>query len=190
MPVHKKKHTPPESQPRTWEPSVPNLLDPEEFHQYLRAQIREATRVVMEEVIQEELGSFVGAAWGEHTPERKGYRNGFYTRDLATTSGPIEDLQVPRDREGAFQTQMFDRSSRYEQQVADGLTQMFVSGTSTHQVGEVAQTLLGVTPSASSVSRLNHTLTEQFEIWRERPLLAHSRILYLDGVHFTVRHGT
>jgi len=61
MPVHKKKHTPPESQPRTWEPSVPNLLDPEEFHQYLRAQIREATRVVMEEVIQEELGSFVGA---------------------------------------------------------------------------------------------------------------------------------
>ena len=67
---------------------------------------------------------------------------------------------------------------------------MFVSGTSTHQVGEVAQTLLGVTPSASSVSRLNHTLTEQFEIWRERPLLAHSRILYLDGVHFTVRHGT
>lgn len=190
MPAHKKEHTTPESQSQVSAMSVPNLLVPEEFHQYLRAEIRKATRIVMEAVMEEELGRFVGAAWGEHTPERKGYRNGFYTRDLATTSGPIEDLNVPRDREGQFQTQAFDRYSRYEQQVADGLTQMFVSGTSTHKVGEVAQTLLGVAKSASSVSRLNQTLTEQFEAWRERPLLARYRILYLDGVHFRVRHGT
>lgn len=48
---------------------------------------------------------------------------------------------------------------------------------------------MGVAPSASAVSRLNQTLTEQFEAWRERPLLPHYRILYLDGIHFTVRHG-
>ncbi len=129
---------------------------------------------------------FVGAAWGECTPERKGYRNGFYTRDLATTSGPIEDLNVPRDRAGEIHSQVFKRYNRYEQQVADGLTEMFVSGTSTHKVGEVAQTLMGVAPSASAVSRLNHTLTEQFEVWRVRPLLIHYRILYLDGIHFSV----
>jgi putative transposase len=62
-------------------------------------------------------------------------------------------------------------------------------GVSTHKVGEVAQTLMGVAPSASAVSRLNQTLTEQFETWRKRPLLSHYRILYLDGVHFSVRHG-
>lgn len=67
---------------------------------------------------------------------------------------------------------------------------MFVSGVSTHKVGEVAEKLMGVGPSASAVSRLSHTLTEQFEVWRERPLLAHYRILYLDGIHFTVRHGS
>jgi transposase-like protein len=66
---------------------------------------------------------------------------------------------------------------------------MFVSGVSTHKVGEVTQTLMGVAPSASAVSRLNQTLTQQFEAWRERPLLAHYRIMYLDGIHFTVRHG-
>ncbi|GAC1358332.1 MAG: hypothetical protein NVSMB38_41340 [Ktedonobacteraceae bacterium] len=32
-------------------------------------------------------------------------------------------------------------------------------------------------------------LGPQFEAWRERALLSHYRILYLDGVHFTVRHG-
>ncbi len=56
-------------------------------------------------------------------------------------------------------------------------------------MGEVAQTLLGVAKSASTVSRLNQTLTEQVETWRERPLLTHERILYLDGIHLTVRHG-
>jgi len=66
---------------------------------------------------------------------------------------------------------------------------MFVSGVSTHKVGEVAQTLMGVAPSASAVSRLNRTLTEQYETWRERPLQPHYRVVYLDGIHFTVRHG-
>src|SRR6266700_7173510 len=129
------------------------------------------------------------ASWGECTVDRKGYRNGNYTRDLATSSGSIEDLEVPRDREGAFHTQVFDRYSRYEPQVAEGLTQMFVAGVSTQKVGEVTQTLMGVAPSASAVSRLNQTLTEQYEAWRERPLLAHYRVVYLDGIHFLVRHG-
>ena len=56
-------------------------------------------------------------------------------------------------------------------------------------MGKVAEKLLGVAPSASAVSRLNQALTEQYEAWRVRPLLAHYRIIYLDGIHFTVRHG-
>jgi putative transposase len=66
---------------------------------------------------------------------------------------------------------------------------MFVAGTSTHKVGEVAQTLLGVAPSASTISRLNQSLIHQFETWRQRPLQEHWRVLYLDGVHFSIRHG-
>jgi putative transposase len=98
-------------------------------------------------------------------------------------------LQVPRDREGQFHTQVFERYRRYEPQVAQGLTDMFVAGTSTHKVGEVAQTLLGVAPSASAINRLNQDLEQQFTAWRERRLQEHWRILYLDGIHFSVRHG-
>jgi putative transposase len=46
-----------------------------------------------------------------------------------------------------------------------------------------------VAPSASTISRLNQTLTQQFETWRQRPLQEHWRILYLDGIHFSIRHG-
>jgi transposase-like protein len=107
-----------------------------------------------------------------------------------TPTGRIEDLKVPRDRAGAFHTQVFERYSRYEPEVAEALTDMFVSGTSTQKVGKVAEKLLGVAPSASAVSWLNQALTEQYEAWRERQLLVHYRIIYLHGIHFTVRHGS
>lgn len=178
MPVPKKKDTTGET---------PSEMP--DFHQHLRTLIRSATRIVMEEVMCDELNQFIGAGWGECSPKRKGYRNGTYTRDLATSTGRIEDLKVPRDRAGEFHTQAFERYSRYEPAIAEGLTKMFVSGTSTHKVGEVAQTLMGVEPSASTVSRLNHTLTQQFDAWRERRLQTHWRIMYLDGIHVKIRHG-
>ncbi len=36
---------------------------------------------------------------------------------------------------------------------------------------------------------MNHSLTEQYETWQQRPLQAHYRVVYLDGIHFTVRYG-
>ena len=189
MPASKKERITSDPDAQTGEQTSPQLPDQQAFHEHLRALTRSAVRVVIEEVMREELTQFLGAAWGESTPERKGYRNGTYTRDLATSSGSLEELHVPRDREGKFHTQAFERYSRYEPQVAEGLTQMFVAGVSTQKVGEVAQTLIGVAPSASTVSRLNQTLTEQFETWRQRHLHEHWRVLYLDGVHFDIRHG-
>src|SRR2546428_1505834 len=188
MPVPKKRITS-TSEAAKVEPADHQMLDEQEFRQRMRSLAVSAMRVLIEEVMREELEQCLGAAWGECTPERKGYRNGSYTRDLITATGRIEDLSVPRDREGQFHTQAFERYSRYEPQVAAALTEMFVSGTSTHKVGEVAQTLMDGAPSASTISRLNQTLTQQFEAWRERSLQAHWRIVYLDGIHFSIRHG-
>jgi putative transposase len=190
MPVPKNKPTTLSPEGSTPESSSNVVPDQEEFRQYLRRLAVSAVQVLIEHVMREELEQCIGASWGECTPQRRGYRNGSYTRDLVTPTGRMEALKVPRDREGPFHSQVFERYSRYEPEVAEALTQMFVSGVSTQKVGEVAQTLTGVAPSASAVSRLNRTLTEQYEAWRERRLLPHYRILYLDGIHFTVRHGT
>jgi len=189
MPVAKKKRTTSTPDPSTSDPSSPVLPEQQVFHQYLRTLAQSAVRIVLETVMPEELDQFIGAAWRECSPKRKGYRNGHYTRNLVTSTGRLEEIKVPRDREGQFHTQAFERYQRYEPHIAEGLTQMFVAGASTHKVGEVAQTLLGVAPSASTISRLNQTLSQQFEAWRERPLQEHWRIVYLDGVHFTIRHG-
>ncbi len=72
--------------------------------QHLRRLAVSAVQILIEQVMREELEQCLGASWGECTPTRRGYRNGSYTRDLVTPTGRIEDLKVPRDREGEFQT--------------------------------------------------------------------------------------
>ncbi|HJT59457.1 MAG TPA: transposase [Ktedonobacteraceae bacterium] len=178
MPVPKHKPTTSSPGSSTPESSPPVIPEQEEFRQHLRRLAISAVQVLIEQVMREELEVCIGASWGEATASRRGYRNGTYTRDLVTPTGRIADLKVPRDREGQFHSQAFERYSRYEPEVAEALTQMFVSGVSTHKVGEIAATLTGVAPSASAVSRLNQALTEQYEAWRERQLLAHYRIIY------------
>jgi transposase-like protein len=96
MPVNKKEHITPNPAPTTTESSSPQQLVQQAFHQHLREQIRSGVRIVMEEMMREELTQFLGAQWAECSPERKGYRNGSYTRDLVTSSGRIEDLKVRR----------------------------------------------------------------------------------------------
>jgi transposase-like protein len=190
MPVSKHKPTTSSPEGSTSESTSTPIPEQEEFRQHVRRLAVSAVQVLIEQVMREELEQCIGASWGECTPTRRGYRTGSSTRDLVTPTGRIEDLKVPRDRAGAFHTQVFERYARYEPEVAEALTDMFVSGTSTQKVGRVGEKLLGVAPSASTVSRLNQALTEQYEAWRERPLLPHSRIIYLDGIHFTVRHGS
>jgi len=79
------------------------MPEQQEFQQHLRALAQGAVRTVLEIVMREELDAFIGAAWGECSPKRKGYRNGSYTRDLVTSPGRLESITVPRDREGQFQ---------------------------------------------------------------------------------------
>src|SRR2546421_12343950 len=112
MPVPKKKRITAENALSTSEASSLPMPEQQEFQQQLRALAQSAVRTVLEIVMREELDAFIGAAWGECSPKRKGYRNGSYTRDLVTSTGRLENITVPRDREGQFHTQAFERYSR------------------------------------------------------------------------------
>jgi transposase-like protein len=138
--------------------------------------------------MQEELTALLSAEWGEHTPKRQGYRNGYYQRDLLTSTGLLEQLNVPRDREGAYQTQVFEQYQRQEPALQEAITEMYVAGTGVAKVGEVVESLTGQSLSASAVSRITADLQTQFQKWQSRPLSSHYRVFYLDAVRFQVRH--
>jgi putative transposase len=116
---------------------------------------------------------------------RRDYRNGHYPRNLVTGVGEIEALPVPRTRQG-FRTQLFERYQRRQAELDEAICDMFVSGGSTSQVGQVVEKLTGTKPSPSTVSRVFHGLTDEFEQWRQRPLEAEYLYLFADGTYFSV----
>jgi putative transposase len=86
MPVLKKNRTIPETALSKSESSSQLLPEPQEFHQHLCSLAQSAVRTVLELVMREELDAFIRAAWGEYSPNRKGYRNGSNTRVLTWMS--------------------------------------------------------------------------------------------------------
>jgi len=66
---------------------------------------------ILNQVLGAEMTEHLWAAPHEQTEHRQGYRNGSYTRQLTTRVRRL-DLEVPRDREGTFQTSLFDRYQR------------------------------------------------------------------------------
>jgi putative transposase len=56
---------------------------------------------------------------------RRGWRNGFKPRTLKMRVGELE-LMVPKDRDGQFQTELFERYRRSEKAFVAALLQMYV----------------------------------------------------------------
>jgi len=161
-------------------------MSQEEFQAYLREQAVGMIRRLLEEVMVAELSALLQGAPHERSQGRRGYRNGYYRRDLVTRFGAIEGLRVPRDREGRFRTRVFGRYRRRSEEVEGAIRDMFIGGLSTGKEGEVVGVLLGRAPSPSTVSRIFHELEAECAAWRERPLAAYYRYIFLDGTFFRV----
>ncbi len=129
----------------------------EAFEHMVKERLRYAVRVALISVLEEEVTACIGAQPYERTQERRDQRNGHSTRHLETTVGQIADLPVPRTR-GGYQTQLFERYHRRREELDSAIGEMFVKGVSTTKVGQVIETLTGSHPSASTVSRVFHTL--------------------------------
>jgi putative transposase len=160
-------------------------LSQNDFQSLLQTQLRIAVRLTLVTILEEEVSAVIGALPYQRTDERLDYRNGHYTRDLETTVGLIEDLPVPRTRNG-HETQLFDKYKRRRGELDEAISEMFIGGVSTRRAGEVVESLTGSKPSPSTVSRVFHTLEGEYETWKTRPLDERYEYAFADGTYFTV----
>ena len=78
-----------------------------------RALVKGRLKESWQEGLEAAMPEAVGAGPGERTPDRVGYRSGYYSRGVVPRIEKLE-LRVPRDREGRFSTARFDRFQRSE----------------------------------------------------------------------------
>jgi putative transposase len=166
----------------------------EEFEHDVRldveARVRQGVKAVLEEVLEEEMTQHLQAGYRELTPTRRGERNGYYQRNLVTPAGKIERLEVPRDREGEFVTEVFERYKRMTGDVEEAVLEMYLSGISVRKIAGVTDALSKVRVGKDAISRIATRLQEQQKEWRERSLEEKAYpYLYLDATYLKVRWG-
>jgi putative transposase len=156
----------------------------------VEARVRQGVKAVLEEVLEEEMSEHLKAGYRELTPTRRGERNGYYQRNLVTPAGKIERLEVPRDREGEFVTEVFERYKRMTGDVEEAVLEMYLSGISVRKIAGVTEALSRVKVGKDAVSRIASRLEEEQREWRERSLEGKSYpYLYLDATYLKVRWG-
>ena len=156
----------------------------------VEARVRRGVKAVLEEVLEEEMTQHLKAGYRELTPTRRGERNGYYQRNLLTPAGKIERLEVPRDREGEFVTELFERYKRMTGDVEEAVLEMYLSGISVRKIAGVTDALSKVRIGKDAVSRIASGLEEQQNEWRERSLEDKEYpYLYLDATYLKLRWG-
>lgn len=142
---------------------------------------------LIENLLEEELTSKVGAERYERTGKRQGYRNGHYPRELLTKYGLIEDIQVPRMDQGGMEFNVFDRYERRRRDVDAALGQLFLNGVSTRKLKGIAEELFGKSVSAQTVSNVFACLDQEVARFQEKPISDTVEFLFLDGISQKVR---
>jgi len=153
-------------------------------------RIRFAVKAVLEQILDEEMSEHVGAGRRERVPTRTGERNGSYGRDLITPVGKIEQLKVPRDRDGTFTTRVFEEYHRSTGEVEDAILEMWLQGISQRKIAEVTQKLGAVRIGKDAVSRIAQRLEEELAGFRSRRLEMAYPYLYLDATYLKVNWGS
>ena len=153
--------------------------------------VRDAVRLVMQELIEVEAIERIGADRYERTDARVTDRNGTRPRLLATQAGDIE-LKIPKLRKGSFFPSILEPRRRIDQALYAVVMESYVNGVSTRAVDDLVAAL-GVDSgiSKSEVSRICAGLDEIVGAFRTRRL-DHIEFpyVYLDATYLHVRNAT
>jgi putative transposase len=150
--------------------------------------LRPLVQAVLQELLEAEMSEALGAAKGERTTARLGYRSGYYDRTLVSRIGKLE-LRVPQDRHGRFSTELFERYQRSEKALVAALAEMYVQGVSTRKVKAITEELCGHSFSASAISAINARLDQGLAEFAGRRLEEACPYLILDARYERVREA-
>lgn len=140
----------------------------------------------LELMMREELQNFLRV----ENPDHANSRNGYYQREMHTRYGKIEDLNVPRDREGEFHTALFEPYSRRESWLEEAVISMYKAGMSTRDVAQFIERMYGTKYSPTTITNITNVVLADVDTWRNRPLKKRYSALYMDGMYVALKRDT
>jgi transposase-like protein len=149
--------------------------------------IRTSLAWVLQQLIEAELTSTIGANPHERTDARTAQRNGHRPKLVTTAAGDIE-LQIPKLRAGSFFPSLLERRRRIDRALFAVVMEAWVHGVSTRKVDDLVKALGGASGiSKSEVSRICAELDRDLEAFRTRRLDGEFPYVFCDATYVKAR---
>jgi len=150
--------------------------------------LREATRTLVQALMDAEVSAQIGAERHERSPDRQTQRNGYRQRDWDTRVGTLS-LNIPKVRKGTYFPSLLAHRKRSEQALLSVVQEAYVHGVSTRKVDDLVKAMGIDGISKSEVSRMCQDLDVGVKSFRERRFETHYPYVWLDATFPKVREG-
>ena len=154
----------------------------------IREELFGLFKLLIEKTMQLELGAKLGYEPYQSNGDGLNSRNGYRERKkLVLKEGLIENIKIPRDRAGEYQTAVLPRLKRYEPVLMDYVQQLYLNCNSTRPLSGMLTTLFDWPMSHGQISNFCQVLDAEVEQWKRRPLSDVYVGLFLDAVWLPLR---
>jgi putative transposase len=149
--------------------------------------LNQMTKAVIERALAAEMTHELGYQRGDPAGVGSGNSgNGSSTKTISTANGPVT-IEVPRDRNGTFEPKIVPKRARRLGQIDEMILSLYARGLSTRDIEAHLLEVYGVAASRELISNVTDVVTDEIEIWRNRPVDEVYPIVYVDGLRIKVR---
>lgn len=140
---------------------------------------------MVNKMLEGEMDAFLSE---EKDSGKSNKRNGRTSKRVVSSSGPLQ-ISTPRDRNGDFEPELVGKRQRtLSSGLDDQIIALYAQGNSVEDVRRLIAKIYGVSISAGQVSQITDQVLPHIQQWRDRQLRSFYAVLYLDAIHFKVRH--
>jgi putative transposase len=151
----------------------------------LPGMIKQAVEAAMHVEMADHLGYDRYAVEGRGSGNS---RNGTAGKTVQTNAGQV-GLDVPRDRNGDFDSVVVPKGIRRLSEFDDMVLSLYAKGMTTRDIAEHLKATYGASVSHETVANITDAINEQVKSWRNRPLEEVYPILYIDAIRLRIRDG-
>jgi transposase-like protein len=159
----------------------------------LMGLVQQGANTILKHAVIAEIDAFLGTKAYERLPEGqtpKGERNGFRPTVVDSPIGPITYDRQRLVNAPGFRSQFHTPHMKRPAELAQAVTEMYVTGVSTRKVKGALKAITGEKArlSRSTVSRITERLREEFRTWQKRSLKDKKVVyLFLDAIRIGMR---
>lgn len=156
----------------------------ESFQEYFNSLFKQG----IEEMLKCELDDHLG--YSKHTKE--GYntgnsRNGSYPKTITTENVGEVVLNIPRDRNGAFEPMIIPKGQTISSKIEEAIIGMYGRGMTTSDVRKQVLEIYGLEISETTVSNITEGIMASAKEWQQRTLEPVYFAVWMDGIVLKVR---